>query len=256
VRYVRDCRALPRGSGCEERGSWIQRPRMLWRTFRGADDVAPGAIAERGRPAGGRSRAEPIWRRQPQSAGTSPALAPNRVIGVRSGAPAWLAVPASLGRAAGSAVQDGKGLPAQRLEPLPDRTATGKASFGEAMAVVDACNRRAHMKWSGLPRFEPLGTPRTHPDSSGGRRAHPMAPDGGILETLARAVGCGRSVVAAGGEPRPPSLWGAPGGPPAGGAAPVAVMVSYFLAKNTSGSLRPCGNRKSVTWLRLSPQAK
>src|SRR5438552_6014088 len=35
VRYVWDCRALavPRGSGCEERGSWIQRPRMLWRTF-------------------------------------------------------------------------------------------------------------------------------------------------------------------------------------------------------------------------------
>jgi DNA-binding NarL/FixJ family response regulator len=35
-----------------------------------------------------------------------------------------------------------------------------------------------------------------------------------------------------------------------------ARTVSYFSAKNTSGSSRPCGNMKSVTWSRLSPQAK
>ena len=36
----------------------------------------------------------------------------------------------------------------------------------------------------------------------------------------------------------------------------VLVVVSYCLAKNTSGSLRPCGYMKSVTVSRLSPQAK
>lgn len=38
--------------------------------------------------------------------------------------------------------------------------------------------------------------------------------------------------------------------------APCPLRVSYFLAKNTSGSLRPCGNMKSFTVSRLSPQAK
>jgi hypothetical protein len=37
---------------------------------------------------------------------------------------------------------------------------------------------------------------------------------------------------------------------------PPCSHCRYFLAKNTSGSLRPCGNMKSVTWSRLSPQAK
>ena len=39
-------------------------------------------------------------------------------------------------------------------------------------------------------------------------------------------------------------------------AAVLVVVVSYCLAKNTSGSLRPCGYMKSVTVSRLSPQAK
>jgi len=39
-------------------------------------------------------------------------------------------------------------------------------------------------------------------------------------------------------------------------AAVLVVVVSYCLAKNTSGSLRPCGNMKLVTVSRLSPHAK
>ena len=38
--------------------------------------------------------------------------------------------------------------------------------------------------------------------------------------------------------------------------AAVLVLVGYCLAKNTSGSLRPCGYMKLVTVSRLSPQAK
>lgn len=41
---------------------------------------------------------------------------------MRSGVPAWLAVPVGRGRAAGSAAEERKGWPAQRLEPLPDRS--------------------------------------------------------------------------------------------------------------------------------------
>jgi hypothetical protein len=39
-------------------------------------------------------------------------------------------------------------------------------------------------------------------------------------------------------------------------AAVLLVLVGYCLAKNTSGSLRPCGYMKLCTVSRLSPQAK